>query len=140
MKRAIAFVLIFGLLTCHAHADQKDVPVKGSPLAPMFTSGFRHLLVDPSSVKRDADGFTIIVLDEYTKRAHEMGLVPNEEAASSGRLHVNCSSGTYEILTDFKLDASHRIIGEVGDAGESGTVSANRVIGEIAGLMCKPET
>ena len=145
MRKIALFVIGIALtaVTIGARADRKpaDIPVKGAPLAQLFASDFRKLSIDPTSIKRGlADTFTIIVYNSYTAKAREAGLVPDNVAASSGRVEIDCNRGTYRVVSDLNLDASGKVIGVTGDAGASGAIKGNEVVAEIAGFTCVPGT
>lgn len=135
-------LLAFAFLTTTAQAaepfDTADVPPASAELATLYTSPFRQLEIDPDSVVRGSDGsFTLIVYSVFSHRAHEMGLIPQNVVATSGRARIDCAEGTYRILTNHEVDVHRKIVGEVGDAGAGGLIPSNTVVAEIARYMCK---
>ena len=141
---ATILVIAFGLLVIrHTRADERsaDIPSAHTTLAQLFTSDFRKLSIDPTSIKRGAhDTFTIIVYNTYSKKARAAGLVPDHVAASSGRVEIDCDAGTFRVVSDYNLDGANKIIGSTGDAGAGGVIRGNQVVAEIAAYTCLPGT
>lgn len=138
MKQSLILIVLLSIAGPVFAGQSDDIPASNAPLAQLFSSALRRLSIDPTSVHRNKDGsFTVIIVNRYTRRAREMGLVPANVDRSSGRALIDCSKGTYRVLTDWNLSSKGIVLGPTGDAGANGPIGANEVVAEIASLMCK---
>lgn len=104
----------------------------------LYASELRVLYIDTSSINRYKDGtFTVTVVNVYTDRARELGLVASNVAKSSGVAKVDCIDRTFEVLTDTNEDGRGKAVGPTGDAGTGGRIRENYVVGLLASLICK---